>query len=344
MSQPVRIGLIGCGGISRAHVRGMLSLGPEEVRVIATCDVEPALAEERARDAGAEVALTDWRAVLERPDIDAVDICLPHDLHAEVAIAAAHMGKHIFVEKPISTTLEDGWRMVRVAREASVRLMVAFVERFEAENQRTKQLVEEGWLGAPILAQVDHLQDVFIPPGHWARSRERLGGGAIASAGCHRLDLLRWFIGEVEWVSAETFYNPDRMEGEIAGVVNLLFTTGAVATLSINWMSPYPAFYRKLWLEGTEGCVHNCNGLHVFSRRKPEWSQGFVPLELEPVDPFASELRHFVECVREEKEPLTGGEDALRSQAIAFAANESERTGCRVRPVDLLLRALEDAD
>ncbi|GBC96566.1 scyllo-inositol 2-dehydrogenase (NAD(+)) [bacterium HR16] len=343
MSRPLRIGLIGCGGISRAHVRAMQILGRETVQVVATCDVEEALAQERARESGAEIVLTDWREVLKREDIDAVDICLPHDLHAEAAIAAAQAGKHILVEKPIATTLEDGWAMVRAARGAGVVLMTAFVERFEAENQRVKQLLDEGWLGAPILAQVDHLQNVVVPPGHWVRSRQRLGGGAIASAGCHRLDLLRWFIGEVEWVSAETYYEPDRMEGEVAGVVNLQFTCGALATMSINWMSPYRAFYRKLWLEGTEGCVHNWNGLHVFSRKKPEWSEGFVKLECEPVDPFAAEIRHFVECVREGKEPLTNGEDSLRSQAVAVAANVSEQTGCRVRPADLLSQALEDA-
>lgn len=344
MSQPLRIGLIGCGGISRAHVRAIQSLGQEMVRVVATCDVEEALARERARESGTEVVLTDWREVLKREDIDAVDICLPHDLHAEVAVAAAQAGKHILVEKPISTTLEDGWAMVRAARQAGVVLMTAFVERFEAENWRTKQLLDEGWLGAPILAQLDHLQNVIVPPGHWVRSRQRLGGGAIASAGCHRLDLLRWFIGEVEWVSAETTYHPDRMEGEVAGVVNLQFTGGAIATMSINWLSPHRAFYRKLWLEGTEGAVHNWNGLHVFSRKKPEWSEGFVKLELEPIDPFAAEIRHFVECVREGKEPLTSGEDSLRSQAVAVAANVSEQTGCRVRPAELLSQALEEAE
>lgn len=341
MSQPVRIGLIGCGGISRHHVQAAINLGSEQIRVVATCDVVPELAQARASATGAEFVTTDWRQVIERKDVDAVDICLPHDLHAEVAIAAAEAGKHVLMEKPIATTLEDGWRTVLAAQRAGVRLMVAFVERFEAENQRTKQLVDEGWLGVPILARVDHLQDVFIPPGHWARERERLGGGVIASAGCHRIDLLRWLVGEVEWVSAETYYNPERMEGEIAGVVNMQFTTGAIANLSANWMSPYRAFYRKLWLEGTEGCVHNWNGLHIFSRKKPEWSEGFVRIDVEPVDPFVAEMRHFVECVREGKEPLTNGEDALRSQAVAFAANESERTGCRVRPADLLSRALE---
>lgn len=344
MNQPLRVGLIGCGGISRAHVRAIQSLGQEMVRIVATCDVEEALAQERAREAGAQAVLTDWREVLKREDIDAVDICLPHDLHAEVAIAAAQVGKHILVEKPIATTLEDGWAMVRAARETGVVLMTAFVERFEAENWRTKQLLDEGWLGTPILAQVDHLQNVVVPPGHWVRSRQRLGGGAIASAGCHRLDLLRWFIGEVEWVSAETYYAPERMEGEVAGVVNLQFTSGAIATMSINWLSPHRAFYRKLWLEGTEGAVHNWNGLHVFSRKKPEWSEGFVNLHLEPVDPFAAEINHFVECVREGKEPLTSGEDSLRSQAVAIAANVSEQTGCRVRPAELLSRALEEAE
>ncbi|NSW79313.1 MAG: Gfo/Idh/MocA family oxidoreductase [Chthonomonadetes bacterium] len=341
MSQPVRIGLIGCGGISRHHAQAVLSLGDEQVLIVATCDVDLSLARARAEQTGAEFVTTDWREVVEHSQVDAVDICLPHDLHAEVAIAAAEAGKHIFVEKPIATTLEDGWRMVHAARRADVRLMVAFVERFEAENQRTKQLLDEGWLGVPVLAQVDHLQDVFIPPGHWARDRERLGGGAIASAGCHRIDLLRWFIGEVEWVSAETYYNPERMQGEIAGVVNMQFTTGALATLSISWMSPYRAFYRKLWLEGTEGCVHNWNGLHIFSRRRPEWSEGFVRLDVEAIDPFAAEMRHFVECVREGKQPLTNGEDALRSQAVAIASYESERTGCRVRPAHLLSQALE---
>ncbi|MCS7310417.1 MAG: Gfo/Idh/MocA family oxidoreductase [Armatimonadetes bacterium] len=343
MSQPLRIGLIGCGGISRAHVRAVQSLGEEVARITATCDIDEALARERAQEAGAEIALTDWNEVLRREDIDAVDICLPHDLHAEVAIAAAQAGKHILVEKPIATTLEDGWAMVRAAREAGVVLMTAFVERFEAENWRTKQLLDEGWLGAPVLAQLDHLQDVHMPPGHWARERKRLGGGAIASAGCHRLDLLRWFIGEVEWVSAETYYQPERMEGEAAGVVNLQFASGAIATMSINWLSPYRAFYRKLWLEGTEGAVHNWGGLHVFSRKKPEWSEGFVKLDLEPVDPFAAEIRHFVQCVREGKEPLTNGEDSLRSQAVAIAANVSEETGCRVRPAELLAQALEKA-
>lgn len=341
MSGPLRIGLIGCGLISRAHVRAVGSLGAEVARLVAVCDLDEALAAERAREAGAEIVLTDWRELLRREDVDAVDICLPHDLHAEVAIAAAQAGKHILVEKPIATTLEDGWSMVRAAREAGVVLMTAFVERFEAENQRVKQLVDEGWLGTPLLAQLDHLQNVYIPEGHWARERKRLGGGAIASAGCHRLDLLRWFLGEVEWVSAETYYQPDRMEGEVAGVVNLQFSSGALATMSINWMSPYRAFYRKLWLEGTEGAVHNWNGLHVFSRKKPEWSADFVRLELESVDPFAAEMRHFVECVREGKEPMTNGEDSLRSQAVALAANVSEQTGCRVRPAELLANALE---
>ncbi|MEJ5251526.1 MAG: Gfo/Idh/MocA family oxidoreductase [Armatimonadota bacterium] len=341
MSQPIRIGLIGCGGISRHHAQAVQSLGTEQIRIVATCDVDLSLAQARAEQTGAEFVTTDWREVVEHSQVDAVDICLPHDLHADVAIAAAEAGKHIFVEKPIATTLEDGWRMVHAARRADVRLMVAFVERFEAENQRTKQLVDEDWLGVPVLAQVDHLQDVFIPPGHWARDRERLGGGAIASAGCHRIDLLRWLIGEVEWVSAETYYNPERMQGEIAGVVNIQFSTGALATLSVSWMSPYRAFYRKLWLEGTEGCVHNWNGLHVFSRRRAEWSEGFVRLDVEPVDPFAAEMRHFVECVRDGKDPLTSGEDALRSQAVAIASYESERTGCRVRPAQLLSQALE---
>lgn len=342
MSGAIRVALIGCGGITRAHGRAFQQLGDQQISIVVTCDIDENLAQQRAQELNAAEWTTDWHQVISREDVDAVDICLPHDLHAEVAITAAQAGKHIFVEKPIATTLEDGWKMVRAAKHAGVVLMTAFVERFESENRKVKELIDEGWLGAPILAQVDHLQDVFIPPGHWARERERLGGGSIASAGCHRIDLLRWYLGEVEWVSADTFYNPERMEGEIAGVVNMQFASGAVANLSINWMSPYRTFYRKLWIEGSEGCVHNWQGLHVFSRKHPDWSQGFVRLELPTVDPFVEEFRHFLECIHEGKEPLTSGEEALRTQAVALAAYESERTGCTVRPAQLLSSALEE--
>lgn len=336
MREPVRMGLIGCGGISRAHVRGFQNLGPEEVRVVITCDEKEELAAQRAQEAGAEAWTTRWEEVLERPDVEAVDLCLPHHLHAPAAIAAAQAGKHILVEKPLATTLEAGKAMIDAAQGEGVVLMVAFCQRYDPQHQAAKRFVEEGWLGRPVLAHIDHHQDVNFPAGHWARSRSRLGGGAIAGSGCHRLDLLRWFLGEVEEVWACTFSWPERLEGEVAGVVGLRFANGAVGNLSINWMSRHRPWYERFWLEGTEGCIHNHQGLQAFSLLRPEWAQGFVALEVPSADPFTEEIRHFLTCVREGKEPLTNGPEALRTLAVVLAAYEAERTGGTVRPADLL--------
>jgi predicted dehydrogenase len=298
MSNAVRIGLIGCGGISRAHARGYRNLGDSEARVVVTCDEARELAEERARETACETVATDWRAVLDRKDVDAVDLCLPHDLHADVAVAAAHAGKHVLVEKPLATTLADADRMIRAAHDADVRLMCAFCERFDPQHIVVKRVVDEGWLGTPMMARTDHNQNVELPVGHWIREARRLGGGAIASAGCHRLDLLRWFFGEVVDVSSFRFHWRDRMEGEVAGVVILRFQNGALGAFQINWMTRKAVWYEKLWLEGTEGSIHNHGGVHAFSLRRPDWSQGYVALDVPSADPFAEEIRHFLQCVR----------------------------------------------
>ncbi|GIX07470.1 MAG: hypothetical protein KatS3mg115_1873 [Candidatus Poribacteria bacterium] len=212
-SGPVRIGLVGCGGISRAHARGLRALGPEWAKVVLCCDLDPDRARLRAEELDAEAFTTDWDEVFDHPEIEAVDLCLPHHLHAEAAIAAAQAGKHILIEKPLARTLEEADRILNAVQRSGVLLMVAFVERFEADHQRAKELLDAGAIGRPMLVRVDHNQNLLLPPDSWIRSAELLGGGALASAGCHRLDLLRWWLGEVDSVFAWTLHEPSRMEG-----------------------------------------------------------------------------------------------------------------------------------
>lgn len=126
----LRIGLVGCGGISNAHARGYRTLGPEVARVIATADVSLELAQRRAQELEASQASDDYHAVLNSKDVEAVDICLPHHLHAEVAIAAAEAGKHVLVEKPMACSMEQCQAMVTAAERADVILMVAQVQRY----------------------------------------------------------------------------------------------------------------------------------------------------------------------------------------------------------------------
>jgi predicted dehydrogenase len=103
----IGVGLIGCGNIARVHLDGYLRLA-SEFRVVATCDLDAARARELASLAGADARFEDYRHVLAHDDVDAVDICLPHHLHAPVAIAAAQARKHVLVEKPIAAAQDAG--------------------------------------------------------------------------------------------------------------------------------------------------------------------------------------------------------------------------------------------
>ena len=116
----LRVGLIGCGGISRAHAAGY-RLNRDVARVVAVCDARRDEAVARAEELGAEAVYDDYRHLLAARGgdaVDAVDICLPHHLHAEVAIAATRASKHVLVEKPIANTLAEAQAMVEAAQAA----------------------------------------------------------------------------------------------------------------------------------------------------------------------------------------------------------------------------------
>jgi len=323
----IRVGLIGCGGISRAHARGYLQ-SPDLFEVVACCDERLELAKERGEQLGAKVVTADYREVLAREDVDAVDICLPHHLHAEVAVAAAEAGKHILVEKPIANTLEEADAMIEAARRAGVVLMVAHNERYMPVYRKAKELIEQGALGRIFLARADHNQFVQVGQRHWLKSKEAAGGGALIGSGIHRVDILRWLVGEIVKVWHRQVAVPERFSDEVeaASVTLFEFANGAIGELTCNWSAyaaPSAPWYELLWIYGTEGSLHNVGGLFVASEKVPEWQGKFVQLPLPEEDSFVNEIRHFGECIREGKTPLTNGEEARKSLAVVIAAYQA---------------------
>lgn len=318
--KPIRVGLIGCGGITRAHARGYQQL-TDQLQVVATCDQNRALAEERAAQLGAERVYTDFEQMLREAPIDAVDICLPHDLHAPVSIAASQAGKHVLVEKPIATTLEDADRMIRAARDADRVLMVALNQRYDPAHQRIHQMIAAGQLGELLCIRIDHHQNLKLPEGHWIRSREKLGGGVLIGSGIHRVDLFRWFGGEVERVSCFSVYRPERMEGEVVATVSARFRSGAVGEITTLWAVRQAPWYEGVWVYGTEGSLYRLNGLFWDS------PDGYKQLEVPEADSFTEELRHFAQCIQQGRMPLTSGEEARRSLEVVLAAYRSAERG-----------------
>lgn len=347
-----RIGLIGCGGISNAHARGYRALGPAVAQVVAVADVASDLAQRRAAELGAVQTTTDYRQVLANPAVEAVDICLPHHLHAEVAIAAAKSGKHVLVEKPMACSLGECRAMVTAAQQAGVVLMVAQMQRYDPSYRGVRRLIASGELGPIRAVRFDSMQNApaFLRPDHWLFDGKLAGGGIVISVSVHRIDLVRYLVGDVRRVSAfcRAGTPPYRAGAEDYAVATLEFESGALGEHFATYSGYRMPYSESLMLFGDDGAVHalpdpgNASGpAFCISRRRealpttPGWGQqfaGFQPVEpdmagLRSADSFTNELAHFAECCRSGREPESSGRDNLGTMAVIFGIYESARRG-----------------
>ncbi len=329
MTAPIRIGLIGSGNISRAHARGYLA-SPDLFQVVAVCDGREELARQRASQLGGAKVFTDYHHLLDL--VDAVDICLPHHLHCPVAVDCARAGKHILVEKPIANTLQEADQMVEEADKAGVILMVAHNQRFLPVYEKAKELVDQGLLGRIYLARADHNQFVQIERDHWLWKKETAGGGAFIGSGIHRVDLLRWLVGEVIRVWHRQVPVPERFSDQVeaASVTLLEFEDGAIGEVTCSWTA-YGAskapWYELIMLYGTDGTLHNVGGLYIATDQNPgdKGEYRWVPVPQE--DSFVNEIRHFGQCILEGQEPRTSGREGRKTLAVVLAAYRSHETG-----------------
>jgi predicted dehydrogenase len=246
-------------------------------------------------------------------------------MHAPATIAAARAGKHVLVEKPIATTLEDADAMIAAADAARVTLMVAHNQRFFPEHQRIKRLLDDGAIGVLECVRADHNQDFRPPEDHWILDASEAGGGAFIGYGVHRIDLLRWFAGEVTEIAHFQRHRPGRFGGESCSVSILKFESGAIGEIAINWAVQDSPWMDMLYLAGDKGSIHNVHGLYVSSASVPE------KVEVPQGNAFALQLRHFAECVLTGREPLTSGRDARKTLEVCLAGYRSVETGQIVR-------------
>jgi len=178
---------------------------------------------------------TDYRKALDDPQVDAVDICLPHNLHAPIAMKAAEAGKHVLCEKPIAASLEEADRMIEAAEQAGVVLMIAENVRFNPLFHKIRDLLQDGVIGQPALIQMTrecYLTRSFLEDRRWFLDDKAAAGGIMMSGGIHDFETMRMLIGEVESVQAlrarQRFLE---MEGDDTSVALVRFRDGTVGTL-----------------------------------------------------------------------------------------------------------------
>lgn len=213
----LRIGLIGCGFMGRTHSNGynrIENFFPEltwKPELKAVCARNPEKVKAFAEQWGYQSAETDWRKLVDREDIDAIDICTPNDTHAEIAIAAAEKGKMILCEKPLSRTLAEGKKMVDVIEKAGVKNTVWYNYRRVPAVSLAKQIIDSGKLGKIFHYRANFLQDWTISPelpqggeGLWRLDVDAAGSGVTGDLLAHCIDTAMWLNGAIKDVSAMT--------------------------------------------------------------------------------------------------------------------------------------------
>ncbi|WP_274361343.1 Gfo/Idh/MocA family protein [Paenibacillus thermotolerans] len=224
----VNVGMVGYKFMGKAHSQAykeapmFFPKAPKPV-MRAICGRDPEGVEQAASQFGWETSVTDWSELVNRSDIDLIDINAPSNVHKEIAIAAAKAGKHIFCEKPLALTLADSREMLDAAERAGVKHMVGFNYRFAPAVQLAKKLVDEGRLGTIYHFRAWFLQDWIIDPEFplvWRLDKTIAGSGSHGDLGAHLIDLAHFLVGDMKEVigMSETFIKERPVPSSMTGL------------------------------------------------------------------------------------------------------------------------------
>ena len=335
LDRTVRVGLIGCGNIgARAHLPACTQI--PETELVAVCDI----IEERAQAAAERscaTAYTDYRQLLERKDVDVVIIALPNDLHAEATIAAAEAGKHVLCEKPMALTLGEADAMIEAARKAGVKLMIGHTRHFDHRYTSVKEQLDAGKVGRPVFIRRAERQFLPFPPDAWEWDPER-GGGVFLNIGVHCTDLFRWFFGQ-EAVEVYAVGRSVRKPAQAEGCYDHAFITckfegGGVGFAEPSWVYPGDfggTLYAQLDVVGTEGKIQyadkDTNPMLTYTTEKGHELPRYFEFMSATEYAFEEEIRHFVRCILDDREPVVSPQDARAALEMMLAAQRSAETG-----------------
>lgn len=337
--EKIGICVIGAGRAGMVHAANFKNEVPG-ARLVAIVDSEPQVAERVAYKLGVDHIYSDFRAALKNPEVDAVCITTPTFTHAEITIAAANAGKHVFCEKPLALTLEEATRMLEATKKAEIKLQVGFMRRFDPTLQKSKKLLEEKIIGTLMIIR-SVTRGPGLPP-RWAWD-SKLSNGMLAEVNSHDFDAVRWLTNsEFVRIHVETSaIKCSEIRKEFSdfydnAVVSFRLTNGILGIIEGSCPVGY-GYDARMEILGTEG-VMTIGELHseavtictkkngVIQSTFPSWQERFK-------EAYVAEGRHFVQCIRENKEPLVTGLDGKKALEAILAVKESISTGL---PVNLL--------
>ncbi|CAG7639461.1 Gfo/Idh/MocA family protein [Paenibacillus allorhizosphaerae] len=336
--------IIGAGVIGKSHAERLQSVA--KGKLVAVCDKNEQSGRQLAGQFGCDWS-GDIHEVLEREDVDIVNICLPSGMHAEYTVLAARAGKHVITEKPIDITAANALKMIEECRKAGVKLAVISQHRLQSSTQRVKKAMEDGKFGRLIIgAGAIHWyrSQEYYDSGAWRGTWAFDGGGALMNQGVHTVDVLQYLMGPVESVYAhcETLGH-ERIEVEDAAVVTLRFRSGAVGTL-VATTCAYPGLTARIEIFGKSGSAiiegdelvytkFESDEEHQTNENGPAFkaANGNGSTAADPTaingEGHILQMNDMIAAIEENREPIINGEEGFKPLEIILAVYESARTG-----------------
>ena len=302
----LKIAVIGAGFWGRNHIRVLSELPQAEL--VAVCDINKQRADVIAEKYNIK-SYASSKELYRKEQLDAVSICVWSTGLFHEALEALNNGKHVFVEKPMASRVEEAEKMLETAKSEGLHLTVGFIERFNPAVRRLKKSIEEGKIGSPVSATVKRVSK-------WP---ERIGDvGVVKDTVIHDIDLMRFIFEEdpLTVYARAGRLRHKRFEDYVQ--VMLAFPDGKSAFLEANWLTPYKV--RRLTVTGSDAIItidYITQEIIIETSR-----QTMIPRH-EWEEPLKLELQHFVDSVLNNNAPLVTGLDGVKALKIAEAILES---------------------
>jgi predicted dehydrogenase len=353
--EKLKTAVIGCGKVAHIHAEALRTIPESEF--VAACGRDPA----KARAFAGRYGVTPYTRVEEMvgAGVQAVVVATPHPAHASVTTAALRAGAHAIVEKPLASSLEDCDAMIGAARAGGKILAMISQRRLYAPTRRVRDAIDAGKLGRPILGTVTMLgwrDENYYRSDPWRGRWDLEGGGVLVNQAPHQIDILQWFMGEVdELYGAWANLNHPTIEVEDTSIAVLRFRSGALGNLLVS-NSQNPALFGRVWVHGSNGAtvgVQTDGGAMFIAgmstvTEPPINDVWKVPGEEDVLPRWQKEdaeffrgidatkhyhrlqIRDFLQAILEDRAPLVTGEEGRKTVEIFTAVYRSQRDG---RPV-----------
>ncbi len=350
MSDKIRIGIVGVGTIGSVHADAYAKVGRAEV--IALCDILPDRLQEKGARHGVDTLYTDYKELLASSDVDAVSVCVPNNVHAEIAIAALDAGKHVLLEKPMAMSAQEGQSICDARDRAGKVLQMGMVMRQSADAQFIKEIVDSGQLGDIYQIRVILRRRRGIPGmGGWFTTKAQSGGGGLIDIGVHFFDLAMWLSGcwNPTRVSAKTYAKfGSPMEGyhytsmwagppDYDGTFDVddyacgfvRFGTETTMNFEVCWAANSEP-QQFLEILGDKGGIRMGSGQPILLT---EVGDRIADVKLEynnKRDNFAEEMRTFIAAIRDGAPPAATGEQGVINMKLIDAIYQSSDMNAEV--------------